>query len=187
MIFDTDDLHGGNHRLDLLWQLKEANPAFKMTAFAVPAFCPPEFLDSLPDWIEVAVHGWDHGGPDCSNAYEAAHWTYEQALDVLLAVPGRFVDGFKAPGWQISDETYLALEELGWWVADQHYNDHRRPFSMRVHCEGDGDHIHTHVQDVCGNGLEECFPMWLSKVERAESFQFVSEAAEFQVVKEAAA
>jgi hypothetical protein len=177
LIFDVDDFHAENHRLDLLERLRDANPDFRMTAFAVPAFCPPAFLDSLPGWIEVAVHGWDHGGKDCHDAYEAAHWTYEQALDVLLAVPGRFVDGFKAPGWQISDETYLALEELGWWVADQHYNDARRPASLRVHCEGDGDHLHCHVQDVCGNGLEETWPSILGAVERADTFQFVSEAA----------
>lgn len=175
MIFDTDDFHETNHRLDLLERLKDANPAFKMTVFAVPAYCPESFLNSLPDWIEVAMHGWDHGGRDCSNANEAQDWTYEQAMDVLVAASGRFVDGFKAPGWQISDGTYLALEELGWWVADQHYNDHRRPAGIRVHCEGDGDHVHTHVQNVCGNGLAETFPMLLDLVAAAESFQWISE------------
>jgi len=175
MIFDTDDLHETNHRLDLLERLHDANPAFKMTAFAVPAYCPESFLNSLPEWIEVAVHGWDHGGRDCSNAREAENWSYEQAIDVMLAVPGRFVDGFKAPGWQISDGTYLALEELGWWVADQHYNDDRRPRGISFHCEGDGDHVHTHVQNVCDNGLEQLFPLLLARVEAAESFQWISE------------
>jgi len=178
MIFDTDDFHEGNHRLDLLEALHDANPLFKMTAFAVPAYCPESFLASLPDWIEVAVHGWAHGGRDCSNPREAENWTYAEALDVLLAAPGRFVEGFKAPGWQISDGTYQALDALGYWVADQHYNDARRPFGLRVHCEGDGDHLHTHVQNVCGNGLQERFPEWLARVEAAESFEFVSEAVQ---------
>jgi hypothetical protein len=177
VIFDVDDFFEGHDRMDLLLELKAANPDFRMTAFAVPAFCSDSYLESLPNWIEVAAHGWDHGGRDCVNADEAKDWTYEESLDALLAVPGRFVDGFKAPGWQISDGTYLALEELGWWVADQHYNDDRRPRSLAVHCEGDGDHIHTHAQDVCGNGLAETFESLLDRVRNAESFEFVSEAA----------
>lgn len=176
MIFDTDDFHETNHRLDLLERLHDANPAFRMTAFAIPAYCPESFLDSLPDWIEVAVHGWAHGGRDCSDPREAEHWTYEQAIDVLLAVPDRFVDGFKAPGWQISDGTYQALAELGFWVADQHYNDHRRPAELLCHCEGDGDHVHTHVQNVCGNGLEEQFALLLDLVAAASSFELISES-----------
>jgi len=178
MIFDTDDFHETNHRLDLLERLHDANSMFRMTAFAVPAYCSESFLSGLPDWIEVAVHGWAHGGPGCEDAREAEHWTYEQSLDVLLAAPGRFVEGFKAPGWQISDGMYQALAELDYWVADQHYNDSRRPFGLRVHCEGEGDHAHTHVQNVCGNGLAERFPEWLSRVEAATSFELVSEVAQ---------
>lgn len=164
-----------NHRLDLLSRLKDANPAFRMTAFAVPGFCPDGFLRSLPDWIEVVPHGWLHGGPDCSDPREAEHWTYEQACEVLDNLHPLFARGWKSPGWQISDGTYRALLERGYWVADQHYNDHRRPDGLRVHCEGDGDHVHTHVQDVCGNGLEETFPTLLDRVLRAESFELVSE------------
>ena len=177
MIFDVDDLHEGHDRMDLLLRLKDANPAFKVTAFAPPALGSLDYWESLPDWIEIAVHGWHHGGHGCPDPREAQHWTYEQAMDVLLAVPDRFVKGFKAPGWQISDGTYRALVEIDYWVADQHYNDHRRPAGLRVHCEGDGDHAHHHVQDVCGNGLAESFPALLERVRRAELFQFVSEAA----------
>lgn len=176
MIFDTDDFHAGNHRLDLLTRLHGINAKFRMTAFAVPAYCTPSFLASLPGWIEVVPHGWHHGGPDCSDPREAENWTYEEAMDRLLSVPVGFAEGFKAPGWQISDGTYQALAELGWWVADQHYNDGRRPAGLRVHCEGDGEHVHTHVHNVCGNGLEELFPVLLERVSRAESFELVSEA-----------
>ena len=176
MIFDTDDFHGTNHRLDLLQQLKDANPAFKLTAFTVPAHCPDDFLEGLPEWIEVAAHGWHHGGPDCPDPYEAAHWGYTDTIQVLNSLHPRFVKLWKSPGWQISDGTYQALLEHGFAVADQHYNDHRRPPGLRSHCLGDGDHVHTHVQNVCGNGLEESFPMLLEKVRAAESFEFVSEA-----------
>src|SRR3954468_11037628 len=136
-----------------------------MTAFAVPGLGTDAYWESLPDWIELAVHGWLHPHPR-----EAENWTYQEASRVLDAKPERFVEGFKAPGWQISDGTYEALLERGWWVADQRYNDHRRPSGLRIHCEGEGDHVHTHVQNVCGNGLEELFPWLLDRVARAESF-----------------
>jgi hypothetical protein len=87
----------------------------------------------------------------------------------------RWARGFKAPGWQISDGCYEALLERGWWVADQRYNDGRRPAGLRFHCEGDGDHVHTHVQNVCGNGLEETFLRLLQAVSEAESFDLISE------------
>lgn len=177
MIFDTDDLHETNHRLDLLWQLKEANPDFRLTAFAVPAYCGDEFLASLPAWIEVAAHGFHHGGRDCGDAYEAAQWGYQDTMVVLDRLHDRFAKLWKSPGWQISDGTYQALLDRGWAVADQHYNDGRRPEGLRVHCLGDGDHLHTHVQNVCGNGLEESFPVLLERVKAAESFQFISEVA----------
>jgi hypothetical protein len=176
VIFDVDDLHEGHDRMDLLLQLKEANPAFRLTAFAPPALGTDAYWESLPDWVELAVHGYHHGGPGCPDALEAANWTYERACEVLDAKPVRFVNGFKAPGWQISDGTYQALAERGWWVADQHYNDHRRPVELRVHCEGDGNHSHHHVQNVCGNGLQETYTHLLARVREAERFQFVSEA-----------
>lgn len=171
MIFDTDDLYDGHDRMDLLLELKAANPAFKLTAFAIPALADDEYWDSLPDWIEVAMHGWAHPHPR-----EAESWSYDQALDVMLSAPARFVKGWKSPGWQISDGTYQAAMELGFWVADQHYNDSRRPEGLMIHCEGDGVHIHTHVGNVCGNGLQETFPYLLTCVKASREFKFVSEA-----------
>lgn len=170
MIFDTDDLYPGNDRLDLLWQLKEANPLFRMTAFCVTGRGYPGYWDSLPDWIECVPHGWLH-----DTSTEAAGWSYGEACWVLDRKPPRMVEGWKSPGWQISDGTYRALLERGWWVADQHYNDGRRPDGLRSHCEGDGDHCHTHVQDWGSNGLAESWDYLLERVTNATTFQLVSE------------
>jgi len=173
VIFDWDDLHETNHRLDLLGQLREANPAFRCTVFAIPGCGGSAFWESLPDWIELAVHGWTHPDP-----FECANWTrerMEQLLDEPI-VQKHFVQGFKAPGWQISDGCYEVLLDRGWWVADQPYNDHRRPEGLRVHRLGDGEHFHGHIQNVCGNGLEETFPTVLELVKNAGSFKFISEA-----------
>lgn len=178
MIFDTDDFHETNHRLDLLHQLHDANPLFRMTAFAVPAFCSDKFLNSLPDWIELAGHGWAHGGPACDNPREAEHWSYDDAALTLRSLPDRFTNGWKSPGWQISDGTYEALIDMGFWCADHPDNNDRRPDGLLTHVHGVGDHLHTHVQNVCGNGLEQLFPQLLERVKAADSFELVSEVVE---------
>lgn len=173
MIFDTDDLYDGNDRLDLLQQLKLANPAFKMTAFVIPGLCSPEYMAALPDWIECVNHGWLH-----TTSYEAQNWTRDEAIEVMLATAAlspRFVIGHKSPGWQISDGTYQACLGLDWWVADHPDNDQRRPQGLLTHVLGTGDHVHTHVQDVCGNGLEETYDELEARVREATTFRFVSE------------
>lgn len=177
MIVDFDDFHEGDHRLDLLHTLREANPLFRCTLFAIPALGSDEFWESVPEWCELAVHGWEHPGP-----YEAAEWTYEQADDVLWRVHYRFMDGFKAPGWQMSDGTYQALMQHDWWVADHWDNDDRRPDGLRAHvitrAAGAGidpDHWHGHIGNVCGNGIQETFPELLRRVREATSFEWVSE------------
>jgi predicted deacetylase len=86
-----------------------------------------------------------------------------------------FVQGFKAPGWQISDPCYQVLLERGWWVADQHLEDQRRPPGLRTYFYEDGN-WHGHIQDVCGNGIEETWHELRDYVAGAASFEFASEA-----------
>jgi len=173
VIIDFDDFWQNNHRLDLLERLHGANSSFRCTLFAIPGLGGPDgsFWSSVPDWCELAVHGWFHGEP----ATECLSWDYWRMRDVIEWRPERFVRGFKAPGWQISDECYTALLDCGWWVADQPYNDARRPRGLRVHRLGDGEHWHGHIQNVCGNGIEERFDELLALVESTDQFSFVSE------------
>lgn len=178
MIFDTDDLYEGHDRMDLLIRLKEANPAFRMTAFAIPGLSSDEYIESLPDWIEVVPHGDMHGEPP-SDGGEWKDWSYERTCEFIDAMKhrsGRWVRGAKAPGWQISTEAMNAFFGAGWWLADQPYNDERRPRGLLTHRLGDGDHIHTHVQDWGSNGLQESWPQLLSSVRAAESFELIGEA-----------
>jgi hypothetical protein len=172
VICDWDDHHPKNDAMPWMLRLKELNPGFRATLFAVPALGSDEFWDSHPDWIELAMHGEYHPNP-----MEAADWSYDKAMPVLRAKPARFATLWKSPGWQISDGTYVALLELGWTVADQPYNDARRPKELRVHRLGDGDHLHGHVQNVCENGLEETWDDVSSRVAAATEFEWVSEAA----------
>jgi len=179
VILDTDDLWEGHDRMDLLYKLRASNPLFRVTAFAVPALCPDEYIESLPEWIEPVPHGWSHGDPPTDGG-ECRDWSYDQMLDLIDEMDDRsprWAKGFKAPGWIISDGCLAALMDCGWWVADQHYNDDRRPRSLRFHCEGDGDHVHTHVQDWGSNGLNESWPYIRERVRNAETFELISEVA----------
>lgn len=177
MIVDFDDFHQGQHRLDLLEYLRDANPDFRCTLFAIPAHGSDEFWEGVPEWCELAVHGWNHWSPR-----EAEDWSYDVALGVLNSAHPRFTHGFKAPGWQISDDTYQVINELGWWVADHWENDGRRPRGTRVHvitqaagAGTDPKHWHGHIQNVCGNGLEETFDTVLERVAAADKFELISE------------
>lgn len=178
MVFDFDDFYETNNRLDLLGKLKEINPSFRCTVFAVPGRGSNHFWASVPNWIELAVHGWKHPHPR-----EAEKWSYRQTCRVLdhPRVVKYFVRGFKAPGWQISDETYRALADREWWVADQRYNDKRRPEGLKVYRLGP-DSWHGHIQNLPfeKNGLEERFNEIADMVEKADSFRFISEALEWQ-------
>jgi hypothetical protein len=178
MIVDFDDFHEHHHHLSLLQTLRDVNPLFRCTLFAIPALGTETFWDSVPEWCELAAHGYTH-----SDVYEVADWSREAALDVLLSVPDRFVEGFKAPGWQISTGTYQALTELNWWVADHWDNDAQRPDGIMAHvitpaagAGMDPNHWHGHIGNVCGNGIQETFPELLRRVREATSFELVSES-----------
>ena len=174
-VFDFDDFHEQNHRLDLLHQLKEINPAFRVTLFAVPACGTPAFWESVPDWCELVPHGWLHPDP-----HECQDWTYDEMARYIAAIEHDypwFVRGFKAPGWQINDDIYRALVDHGWWVADQHLEDHRRPKELPTYFYEDGDdRHHGHIQNVCGNGLEETWEELVARVRTARRFTLCSES-----------
>jgi hypothetical protein len=174
---DFDDFTEDNNRLDLLQALRDANPTFRCTLFAIPALGSDEFWASVPEWCELAMHGWAHPDP-----WEAVNWSYERALEVLWSRPARFVEGFKAPGWQVSDGTYRALRDEDWWIADHWDNDGRRPEGLRAHvisraagAGNDPEHWHGHIGNTCGNGIEETFETVLARVRNADSFQVMSE------------
>lgn len=169
--FDWDDHWHGQDAMPWMWQLKELRLDFKATLFAIPGLSDDTFWDAHPDWIELAVHGWKHPDP-----YECVDWTYERMVQAIESKPDRFVGGFKAPGWQISDACYQALLDHGWWVADQHLEDGRRPAGLEVYFFEDGN-WHGHTHNVCGNGIEETWGRVVELVRGAESFEFASENA----------
>ena len=177
-IVNADDFHEDNNRFDLLHQIKQKLPNFKITMFTIPGLCSlqwSKWVFSDYPWIEMVPHGWKHPHPR-----ECESWTFNETmiyLDLISKIP-YYVHGFKAPGWQISGGTYKALDATGYWVADQEYNDWRRPFGLKsyvlTHDDPDVKKMHFHVQNVCGNGLEESLDQIMS-LDPDEEFMFVSE------------
>lgn len=177
-VFDFDDHSPGNDAMPWMWQLKEINPAFKVTLFTIPALSPDEWVSAHPDWVELVPHGWFHGDPP-SDGGECLRWDYDQMAAVIMEIEemsSRWARGFKAPGWKIDDECYEALLDANWWVADQHLEDNRRPRNLPVYFYEDDGNWHGHVQNVCGNGIEETWPSLVEKVRVTSEFRFASEA-----------
>lgn len=186
MIFDSDDF-GCTHVIsdmcqshdcrDVLDKLHIANPKFKATLFAIPGEMTPEILrwsEANNSWIELAYHGFFH-----SSNYECEKMTYDEFNEHMHSsyvhrCEPYFVKGFKAPGWQISNDIYEWLYDNGYWVADQPANNDRRPKNLPVYLLNE-DSVHTHTWNCVGNGVYELFDELLEKVKNTEEFFFVSE------------
>jgi len=176
-VLDFDDFHIENNRLGLLDQLKTRVPDLKVTLFTIPAPAECLFGDHVRwlrsvkqarPWIEFAVHGWSHSHLECHN------WTKGDILRVLYLAGAVeiFVKGFKAPYWETSKGLYEGLLGRGWWIADHVKNKDKRPAGLRVYELDRPERVHGHIQNVCGNGLEEKFEYYASL---KGPFQFVSE------------
>lgn len=185
IIWDADDF-GSSHVIsdmcqshdcrDQLDKFHIANPAFKATLFTIPFELTPELAQwcSLnKEWVELAIHGFYH-----SSNYECEKITYDQMQRYMELVyrmwPTSFVKGFKAPGWQISDDAYKWLKDNRFWVADQAYNNERRPKDLPVYLIGE-DSRHFHTWNCVGNGVYELEEQILKELETETEFKFVSE------------
>ena len=155
IIVDADDLMEQSNGLHILYQIKSKIQNFKITLFTIPGLCSDDFLNQVREigWIDMVPHGWIH-----ETSRECENWTYEQSIDYLNKIERyNFTKGFKAPGWQISDGMYKALLEKGYWVADQMYNNDRRPKELKAYLLDESYKYHYHIPDVCGNGIKQSF------------------------------
>lgn len=200
LVIDMDD-YGVDHIIsdqcqshdcrDKLDEFHYINPNFKATLFAIPAEVTYELAEwcrANSSWIELAVHGIFH-----SSNYECAEMTYEQFDEaikpVMPIIDSYFVKGFKAPGWQISDGIYKWLVEHNWWVADQAYNNDRRPEELKAYINDNGRFYvspdtewnplingkHYHTWDCVGNGVYELSDQIKSDIQSETEFKFISE------------
>jgi hypothetical protein len=203
MVWDADDF-GCSHKIsdaceshdcrDKLDEFHYVNPNFKATLFAIPGemtYELAEWCKANNSWIELAVHGLSH-----SSNYECEKMNYEEFDNALKPLQpmldNYFVKGFKAPGWQISDDIYKWLDNHGWWVADQSYNNNRRPNALPAYVNdngnfyvhkpipGEASHIpvngkHYHTWNCVNNGVYECSDEIKETIQGVDEFKFISE------------
>ena len=150
-VVDFDDFQPSAMALPYIDKLKEMYTDFKVTMFAIPGrFVERQELlaeyEKRKEWVQLAVHGWQH-----ADNYEATRWSKEVTIYFLNEVERMFPffqHGFKAPGWQIGDGCYQGLIEKGYWVADQRYNDERRPEELKCYSTGHPWIVHGHTWDM---------------------------------------
>lgn len=132
-IVEADDFQDKYDRngLEMLFYWKAKYPKFKITLFTIPNKTSKgmfQLMSKHLDWIEFAVHGWDH-----DSNFECWGWDYEKAKVLLnrarninyrdydtvseLPIHGTNLGtpfSFKAPGWMITDKYggYDASPEL---------------------------------------------------------------------------
>lgn len=180
LIVDFDDFAENNNRLDLLFKLKELNAKFKATLFTVPSQTSVKFLQNLNNkmldtsgekWLEYAVHGYNHTYLECK------YWFFSDShyFLALAEESGLYAKGFKAPYWEMSKDLYDVLLDRGYWIADHDRNDGMRPLSLPCYKVDNRNSIHGHIQNVCGNGIEETFEYLLGRIKNETEFKFISE------------
>lgn len=169
IVLSLDDFYSCNHQFAKLDKLNDHFDNFKITVFSVATCMPEDWVrfDVLPrKYLSLAIHGYYH------TFWECHYWSEVTAIKSITdAEEAWTIKGFKAPFWMDSDGTLAACKKLGYWVA---LNKDEPPYSrlpnglpIYIH-DADIAHIpdkwdkpylklHGHVQNVCGNGLAECF------------------------------
>lgn len=185
-VVDSDDLCDEYDPYDVLVDFKSKFPKFKITLFAIPKKCSSALLEkySKLDWVEMAVHGYDH---DTNREYEnMAYADTELRMLASFALYPKFSKVFKAPGWQLSTDAMKWLTDSDWIVMDQHYNNDRRPEGLKTLVYADEpteanrgamNIVHSHTWDTMGNGIKQVLedPWYF---DQNTEFKFVSEVAQ---------
>lgn len=175
---ELDDFCEGNTSFHLLQKIKEEIPSFKVTLFTIVGRCSHQWLESMKkiEWIDMVPHGFFHDTPR-----ECQDWSYDKSMLYLKYIEQfGLTKGFRAPGWQISDGMYKALFENHYWVADQTYNDKRRPFSLRAWLLNNPNFIHGHIGHLGGHNPNE-LSLILPSIKKHNDFGFVKDYMDAQI------
>jgi|CXWL01.1.fsa_nt_gi hypothetical protein len=185
VIFSLDDFYDGykNNAMNYLWYLKSLYPKFKVTLFTIPNRLSESGINLMKrnaDWIEYAIHGWDH------DQNEVDSWDEKRCREVLDKCESLniFTKGFKAPNWVSTDIMRRVLLERGYWSAE-HHRDHEHAvgfFSgLRIHCLCNRFAIHGHTWDLnnpdpsFNNGIRQLIEEQGMQFDDKTDFKFISE------------
>ena len=197
---ESDDFSPRNSNFGLLEEMRSHFPHFKITLFTVPweirwgeqtpitleKFRPfSRALKESQDWLEVAIHGLTHAPAEFERAgYDEARKRIIIAEKMFANQKIPFVRIFKAPFWQLSKNAERALFDLGYLIVQDGYFDWNLADNMPTRKpKKKGIYVaHSHVQETCGNGLEEVYPK-LMNLPLKTKFYFLSEYFDIKKVK----
>jgi hypothetical protein len=185
-VLSLDDFYSANSDLSKLDKLNDYFDDFKVTLFAIPTCMPESWVETdvlARPYLQVAIHGYYHTMQECVN------WsTLEAVKNITEAEESWTVKGFKAPFWIDSTGTLEACHRLGYWVAmngeEPPYGDAPDGLKIFYHDtdianipeEWDKEYLklHGHIQNVCGNGLPECFNE-VKRIPRDTEFMWIDD------------
>lgn len=142
VVMDVDDFGFLLPGYDDLLALKKSFKNFKITAFTIPL--PKEFYQEAnarqfsiekykkwaaivneQEWLEVAIHGFSHTHNEMETSYEKAINTLKATENLFAQIGLKYSKIFKAPYWQYSYDSLVALRDMGYIVAID--RNHQRP------------------------------------------------------------
>lgn len=198
---EFDDFSPRNTSFGVLEDIKDHYPNFKVTMFTVPweirfgqqtpiteePYTPwVNAVNKAADWLEIALHGLSHIPMEYAElGLEEAHKRTVIGEKLFINRKIKLAKIFKAPHWAISKEAITAVNDLGYDVVHDHYYNWNLadecPFTKEQIKNDPGIIIaHGHVQNVCGNGLEEVAHRIMQLPPETE-FIFLSEALKDRV------
>jgi hypothetical protein len=192
----SDDFSPKNSNFGILEEMREHFPNFKITMFTVPweirwgeqtpvtleKFRPfAKGIQMSQSWLEVAIHGLTHA------PMEFAEISYDNARKRLIVAEKMFANAgitfariFKAPFWTVSYPAKRALKDLGYKVLEDGCYQWNLADDKPIK-KADVIITQSHVQQTCGNGLEEVYPK-LMKLPVDTEWLFLSEVLEAEKV-----
>ena len=102
-------------------KLKEQVPTLEVIAFTIGNFNNEELLvesdifkawfNEHKDWVEIAVHSYDHQFPPDGDRDDEEYWIQKALINLKTFLPEK--DGYRSPGWQTTNKTVDILKRLG--------------------------------------------------------------------------
>lgn len=142
---DLDDFCEDNEDWLLVRALKERVPALKLNLFTIVGRCTDVYIkdtrEEFGDWIRLYPHGYMH-----NTSRECQNWPYDVANNYLAQLERTgWPKVWKSPGWMTSQDLMQCLADRNWIIADQEYNNDRRPAGLKVYLLDSPWKIHGHI------------------------------------------